>query len=70
MGYDFEGKEVLGEGTRAALEKLKWGFEVLNYFNLFLRKDVLFEYEYTHSYPYDWRYNKVRELYLFTDYSL
>uniref|UniRef100_A0A915P5K1 isoleucine--tRNA ligase n=1 Tax=Meloidogyne floridensis TaxID=298350 RepID=A0A915P5K1_9BILA len=44
MGYDFEGKEVLGEGTRAALEKLK--------------KDVLFEYEYTHSYPYDWRYNK------------
>ncbi|KHJ91526.1 putative isoleucine--tRNA ligase [Oesophagostomum dentatum] len=44
MGYNLEGKDVLGEGQREALK--------------LLRKDVVHEGKYKHSYPYDWRTKK------------
>ncbi|KAF7638238.1 hypothetical protein Mgra_00002210 [Meloidogyne graminicola] len=44
MGYELQGKEVIGEGTKTVLQKFK--------------KNILLEYEHIHSYPYDWRYNK------------
>ncbi|KAF8367087.1 iars-2 [Pristionchus pacificus] len=44
MGYELEGKNVLGEGTKKVLELLK--------------KDVVMTTKYVHSYPYDWRTKK------------
>uniref|UniRef100_A0A0N5A4X4 isoleucine--tRNA ligase n=1 Tax=Parastrongyloides trichosuri TaxID=131310 RepID=A0A0N5A4X4_PARTI len=44
LGYELEGKNVLTDGCDAALQKLK--------------KDVIFEESYRHSYPYDWRSKK------------
>ncbi|WKX88430.1 hypothetical protein Q1695_008231 [Nippostrongylus brasiliensis] len=44
MGLDLEGKDVLGEGQREALR--------------LLRKDVIHQEKYKHSYPYDWRTKK------------
>ncbi|EPB73871.1 tRNA ligase class I [Ancylostoma ceylanicum] len=44
MGLNLEGKDVLGEGQREALR--------------LLRKDVVHEGKYKHSYPYDWRTKK------------
>ncbi|KHN86887.1 Isoleucine--tRNA ligase, mitochondrial [Toxocara canis] len=41
LGYELEGKSVLGEGQEAALQLLK--------------KDVIHTHPYTHAYPYDWR---------------
>ncbi|ETN82904.1 isoleucine--tRNA ligase domain protein [Necator americanus] len=44
MGLNLEGKDVLGEGQREAIR--------------LLRKDVIHEGKYKHSYPYDWRTKK------------
>ncbi|KAL6732773.1 hypothetical protein Aduo_003495 [Ancylostoma duodenale] len=44
MGLNLEGKDVLGEGQRETLR--------------LLRKDVVHEGKYKHSYPYDWRTKK------------
>uniref|UniRef100_A0A0N5BYF8 isoleucine--tRNA ligase n=1 Tax=Strongyloides papillosus TaxID=174720 RepID=A0A0N5BYF8_STREA len=44
LGYELEGKNVLTEGVKAVLEKFK--------------KDVVYTYDYKHSYPYDWRSKK------------
>ncbi|KIH59387.1 Anticodon-binding domain protein [Ancylostoma duodenale] len=45
MGLNLEGKDVLGEGQRETLR--------------LLRKDVVHEGKYKHSYPYDWRTKKI-----------
>ena len=44
MGYDLEGKDVLGEGSKKVLNLLK--------------KNVVHSYNFKHSYPYDWRTKK------------
>lgn len=51
MGYDLEGKDVITQGSKAVLQLLK--------------KNVVHSYNYTHSYPYDWRTKKVCRFYCF-----
>lgn len=43
-GEELSGLSVLTEGTDFVLERLK--------------KDIIFQERYKHSYPYDWRTNK------------
>ncbi|CEF66739.1 Aminoacyl-tRNA synthetase, class Ia domain and Isoleucine-tRNA ligase family and Valyl/Leucyl/Isoleucyl-tRNA synthetase, editing domain and Aminoacyl-tRNA synthetase, class 1a, anticodon-binding domain and Valyl/Leucyl/Isoleucyl-tRNA synthetase, anticodon-binding domain and Rossmann-like alpha/beta/alpha sandwich fold domain-containing protein [Strongyloides ratti] len=44
LGYDFEGKNVLIEGYETVLKKYE--------------NDIVYQYDYKHSYPYDWRSKK------------
>lgn len=45
LGYDFEGKNVLGPGKDTVLERF--------------RKDIVHIHSYVHQYPYDWRTGEV-----------
>jgi isoleucyl-tRNA synthetase len=51
LGPQLYGKSVLNEGNKLVLEMYK--------------KHVVHTFDYTHSYPYDWRTKKVR---LFLDF--
>uniref|UniRef100_A0A7E4ZYU7 isoleucine--tRNA ligase n=1 Tax=Panagrellus redivivus TaxID=6233 RepID=A0A7E4ZYU7_PANRE len=44
LGRDLEGKDVIGQGSKAVLELLK--------------KNIVHSYPFVHSYPYDWRTKK------------
>lgn len=65
MGYELEGKNVLGEGTKKVRRRRRRrGWEKRNKRDSsqvleLLKKDVVMTTKYVHSYPYDWRTKKV-----------